>query len=169
MRGGAPGSGDRRGHTGRPDEWGGGRAGRWGSAGRRRRGLSQAAVAWLVDLRKIEASGWIIVEEYLAVHRDRGDFAAVSGHLCLSTRTVATMPRMSSPELSRRVDAHGEDLRAISDTVIEIHDDVAQIRTEHGRLLVEHSVTLAGHGSKLDELSGKLDAVLALLAPGKDD
>ena len=43
---------------------------------------------------------------------------------------------MSSPELARRVDAHEEDLRAISDTAIEIRDDVAYIKTEHGRLLV---------------------------------
>lgn len=82
---------------------------------------------------------------------------------------------MSSAEFFRRVDVHGEDLRAISDTVIEIHDDVvqlkddvAEIKTEHGRLLAAHSVTLGEHGTKLDELSSKLDAVLALLAPGKD-
>jgi len=45
------------------------------------------------------------------------------------------LPGMSSPELSRRVDAHEEDLRAISDTVIEIRDGVAHIKTEHRRLL----------------------------------
>jgi hypothetical protein len=71
---------------------------------------------------------------------------------------------MSSPELSRRVDAHEEDLRAISDTAIEIRDDVAHIKTEHGRLLAEHSAALGEHGTKLNELGGKLDAVLTLLA-----
>ncbi|MDQ3600598.1 MAG: hypothetical protein M3408_04990 [Actinomycetota bacterium] len=78
------------------------------------------------------------------------------------------LPGMSSPELSRRVDAHEEDLRAISDTAIEIRDDVAHIKTEHGRLLAEHSAALGEHGTKLNELGGKLDAVLTLLARGKD-
>ena len=89
-------------------------------------------------------------------------------------RTVM-LPGMSSAELSRRVDAHEEDLRAISDTVIEIRDDVAEIKTEHGRLLAEHTTTLsehtatlAGHGTKLDELGSKLDAVLDLLSTSKD-
>jgi hypothetical protein len=89
---------------------------------------------------------------------------------------VAMLVGMSSAELFRRVDVHGEDLHAISDTVIEIHhdvvqlkDDVEQIKTEHGRLLTEHSVTLGEHGTKLDELSSKLDAVLALLTPDKDN
>lgn len=96
-----------------------------------------------------------------------------TGYLHVATRH--TLPGMSSPELVRRVDAHGEDLRAISDTVIEIRDDLAEVKTEHGRLLVEHSVTLAEHSVTLaehsvtlGELNSKLDAVLALLAPGKD-
>lgn len=54
---------------------------------------------------------------------------------------------MSSLELSCRVDAHVEDLPAISATVIEIRADVAEIKTEHGRLLIEHSATLAEHGT----------------------
>ncbi len=63
---------------------------------------------------------------------------------------------MSLPELSRRVDAYEEDLRAVSDTVIEIRDDVAEIKIEYGRLLAEHSAT-----------PGQLDAALTLLTRSK--
>lgn len=50
------------------------------------------------------------------------------------------LPAMVSPNLSRRVDSHDEDLRVISDTVIEIRDEVVEIKTK----LTEHDTKLDG-------------------------
>ena len=57
----------------------------------------------------------------------------------LRSRWASMLPSVASPNLSRRVDAHDEDLHAISDTVIEIREDVAEIKMK----LAEHSATLA--------------------------
>ena len=75
---------------------------------------------------------------------------------------------MASPEqLARRVDRHEDDIRAISDTLIEIKEVVD-----------EHTETLAENGRKLDAIDSRLGAletrvaegfaeILSLLRPGQ--
>lgn len=69
---------------------------------------------------------------------------------------------MSSPELSRRVDRHEDDIRAISDTVLDIKetvDGLAEAQQQHtatlathGRDLAELKATVAGHTEMLTEI-----------------
>jgi len=62
---------------------------------------------------------------------------------------------VTSPDLSRRVDRQGEDLRAISDTVLDIKETVDEqsvTLVEHGRDLAEIKSTLAGHSQQLAEI-----------------
>jgi hypothetical protein len=63
---------------------------------------------------------------------------------------------MTSPELARRVDRQAEDLRAISDTVLDIKDTVDHHTTD----LADIKGTLATYGQQLTE-------ILALLRQGR--
>jgi len=69
---------------------------------------------------------------------------------------------MTSPDLSRRVDRQDEDIRVISDTVVDTKEavDVQSVTldqhsvmlVEHGRDLAEIKSVLAGHGLQLAEI-----------------
>jgi methyl-accepting chemotaxis protein len=77
---------------------------------------------------------------------------------------------MTSPELARRVDRQAEDLRAISDTVLDIKETVGQ----HTETLAQQIGTLADHGRELAAIKGtladhgrQLGEILALLRQGR--
>ena len=66
---------------------------------------------------------------------------------------------MSSPELSRRVDRHEDDIRAISDTVMDIKETVDGLAD----VQQQHTATLAEHGRELGEIKSSGAEILALL------
>ena len=66
---------------------------------------------------------------------------------------------MSSPELSRRVDRHEDDIRAISDTVMDIKETVDGLAD----VQQQHTVTLAAHGRELGEIKASVAEILTLL------
>ncbi|MGH3631872.1 MAG: hypothetical protein ACRDRL_31085 [Sciscionella sp.] len=68
---------------------------------------------------------------------------------------------MSSPELSRRVDRHEDDIRAISDTVLDIKETVDGLAD----VQQQHTATLAEHGRELGEIKASVAEILALLRP----
>jgi len=56
---------------------------------------------------------------------------------------------MAAPDqIARRIERHEDDLRAIADTVVEIHETQAT-----------HTATLAEHGQKLDAIESRLGAL----------
>lgn len=79
-----------------------------------------------------------------------------------------TLPGMTSPELSRRVERHDQDLTAISDTVLDIRDTVDQHTEElavikrtqgqHTQQLNQHTQLLNQHTELLNEILRRLDA-----------
>ncbi|MGH3355687.1 MAG: hypothetical protein ACRDOJ_07285, partial [Nocardioidaceae bacterium] len=60
---------------------------------------------------------------------------------------------------SRRVDRHEEDLRAISDTVVDIQETVHG----HTGTLAELKATVGEHGQDLAEIKTSVAEILALL------
>ncbi len=71
-----------------------------------------------------------------------------------------TLPRMASPELSRRVERAEQDLTAISDTVLDIKDTVDQHTGELAfvkRTQEQHTQLLNQHTELLNEILRRLD------------
>jgi hypothetical protein len=69
--------------------------------------------------------------------------------------------------LTRRIDKHDEDLRALSDTVLDVREIVAghsevlaghtEVLDRHTQMLDEQGATLAEHGEMLIEILRRLE------------
>jgi hypothetical protein len=71
-----------------------------------------------------------------------------------------TLPAMSSPELSRRVDRHEDGIRAVSDTVLDIKETVDGL----AEVQQQHTATLAEHGRDLGELKASVGELQTTVA-----
>jgi chromosome segregation ATPase len=59
---------------------------------------------------------------------------------------------MTSPDLSRRVASHTEDLRVLGDEILQISDNVTVIKSAQDK----HGTQLDKHGMKLEALSSQV-------------
>jgi hypothetical protein len=96
--------------------------------------------------------------------------ASACGQPCRRPRSRHYAPSLwrtpTSPD-TRRIDKHDEDLRALSDTVLDIreigagHSEVLAGHTEvldrHTQMLDEQGATLAEHGEMLIEILRRLE------------
>ncbi len=83
-------------------------------------------------------------------------------------------------KLTERVDAHDEDLRAISDTLVNVIERLDRLErtvdghtgilNQHTATLDQHTATLDQHTATLDQHTGMLTEILEILrTPGPGD
>ena len=76
---------------------------------------------------------------------------------------------MTSPDLSRRVASHTEDLRVLGDEILQISDNVTGIKSvqaKHGTQLDKHGMKLEAMSSQLDELRSQVDELRSQVDKG---
>jgi len=81
--------------------------------------------------------------------------------------------------LTRRVDAHDEDLRAISDTLVDVVERLDRLEktvdghtgilNQHTATLDQHTATLDQHTVTLDQHTGMLTEILDILRTPEGD